>query len=278
VIVCVALVLVVGFIALFSRSKDSASASAVNVGAAASTNGASVTPTRGDRTPGATQVAGATETDSGSTQNSLRSAEEVLQTAIESSLSGVLDVQALLDSTMSLTNLPMQPPPSGGDENTTREFRLLNPPPSVDHAEVWISPASGPDGIRALSLRVKLQRTVQPYVVAGSPRFGPEIDVTVIADGSGAFLEHRILTRLEAAGRGSGKEGPNVTASDVVEGVACQFDPTGTRKDSLTFFGTKNGRSAKWSGPIALSGADPTDKWNELRKILWTRFQESQKR
>jgi hypothetical protein len=99
----------------------------------------------------------------------VRKSLDDLQTGIEASIGGQLDVATLIDSAMLLTNLEMQPPPPGVGDDQEQQVGLKNPPPGVERAEIWISPPSGENGFRSLSLRVQLQRQIRPYVVAGTP-------------------------------------------------------------------------------------------------------------
>ena len=191
----------------------------------------------------------------------------MLQAALESSVTGVLDVSALIESTMTLTDRPMIRPPAGASESNTLECPLKDLPDGVKKAEVWIGPANGPDGLRALSLRIQLARKVRPYVVGGVAREDPELDLTIISDQAGKARECRILTRLQASNQGS----------DQIEGVACLFDATGTGRTSLSFLGTKDHRTRQWEGPISLVGSDPAARWTQLQDSLWNRFQEIRK-
>jgi hypothetical protein len=166
-----------------------------------------------------------------------------LTTALEATLDGDVDPCAFLDAALELAKLEVDPhavpeaSPLGGIR-----YPLVGTPQGVT-AELWIRHSGNPrHDSTVLAYKMKFDRPSESYALAGAPRDGPELHITVWCDPDGNLAHFGVLTNFYLA-PGARLEGPIPLGSLYALDASKPFEVGGS-VSSLTPLGIAEDRDA----------------------------------
>jgi hypothetical protein len=178
-----------------------------------------------------------------------------LTSAIEASLSGALDPEAIVQSALALLRLHVEKGilPTTAPDGSLR-YPLSECPAGVQ-AELWVARSTGSKFEDVLSLRVQLAAPVEPYLLEGAVRKDPIAYVQAFLDESGRMKDLVIMTDIAPSGE-SRKFGLSVLQGRVPQGIIFHVDTSRPDEWKASSYGLDDGADRSWDDPVALLG-DP---------------------
>lgn len=204
----------------------------------------------------------------------LAQAREQMRIALETSLSGTLDPEAILDAALALGRLEVdtraysEPDPSG-----CTVYPLLGAPAGT-RAELWVGRSSKPDVDRVLSMRIELDALDSPYLLEGCSRAKAIAQLQVQLDSQGQPLNLSILTDFPPS-RLNRDLGIPLEQGEIAQGVLWTFDADDPDDWRARTHGLAEGLPGSWEEPsLLLAGRWPApEKVEAFGSLLRRQFE-----
>jgi hypothetical protein len=199
-----------------------------------------------------------------------RQAMDSCRSAIELSLSGILDPAAIFALAESLTQCPVDPraipdpSPSGG-----LRFPLLETPEGVQ-AELKVERSNNPRFAHILGLTMNFPASEEGRFLEGSWRQEPSASVQVWTDADGHPLDVTVWTSMKTDYAAMRSAGLAFEFGTFPEGVLYHCDLEHPESASLRAFGMVEGRPADWQLPLLLDGGAwrPSEQTEQFSNAL----------
>jgi hypothetical protein len=204
----------------------------------------------------------------------LERAREEMRTALEASLHGTLDPEAILDAALALGHLEVdtrafsEPDPSG-----CTVYPLIGAPAGT-RAELWVGRSSKPEVQRVLSLRIELDAGSSPYLLEGCSRSKAVAQLQMQLDHAGRPLNLSILTDFPPSRRNRDLGIP-LEQGEIAQGVLCSFDADDPSSWRARRHGLEEGLPGSWEEPaLLLAGRWPApEKLDAFGGLLQRQFE-----